>query len=309
MGPTASGKTNLAMGLCDHFAIDIISVDAAQVYRGMSIGTAKPDSATLKRYPHKLIDLCDPAQRYSAGRFRVDALREIRASLRRGRIPCLTGGTMFYFKALSDGLSQLPRASKDVGEQIRSAAARSGWPQLHARLREIDAAAAESIDPQDSQRIQRLLEVYYLNGELPSVAMRESPPDPMPFDCVRLAVTAGARTRLRTLIGARFQHMLESGFLDEVHSLYSRPDLDASMPSMKSAGYAQAWEYFDGSLDFDAMTAKAVQATCAVAKRQLTWLRNAANAVWLDNSSPNARDLLIRYLERRFPTRTATEIR
>ncbi len=302
MGATASGKTELAINLSERFAMDIISVDAAQVYRGMDIGTAKPCPEILKRYPHKLIDILDPAKRYSAGRFRQDAMREISLSHERGRIPLLAGGTMFYFKALSDGLSNLPRASVPIGEQIQQMAANEGWPAVHAKLAEVDSDIAAAISPNDAQRIQRMLEIYIAEGRSASEVMGQSPPAPMPYEQIKLAVVSGDRTDLRTRIAVRFRSMVDRGFLEEARALYDRADLDLSLPSMKSAGYQEAWRFFDGQIDFETMLERAIRSTGSIAKRQLTWLRNASGVVWVDNGSNYALDLMTKYLRQVIPS-------
>ncbi len=299
MGATASGKTDLAINLCRRFPFDIISVDATQVYRGLDIGTAKPCAEILKQFPHRLINNCDPQERYSAGRFVEDASKEIQNSLSNGRIPLLVGGTMFYFHALTKGLSPLPRASESIGAKIQERASQIGWPALHGVLTEIDPGTASRVDPNDSQRIQRMLEVYYMEGKTAGSFMHDSPPKSMPYRRVSMVVSGGDRDLLRSRIVTRFKQMLQRGFIDEARQLYERPDLDSSMPSMKSAGYKQAWDYFDGQIDYDTMVDKSILATSAIAKRQLTWLRNTSAQVWVDGSKPTALNLITSYFEAR----------
>jgi tRNA dimethylallyltransferase len=272
MGPTASGKTAVALELAGRFPVEIVSVDSAQVYRGMDIGTAKPDAATRARVRHHLLDLIDPDQAYSAARFRSDALAAIAGIRARGRIPLLVGGTMLYFKALSEGLSDLPPADAAVRARIDVRAADDGWPALHAELARFDPATAARIDPTDSQRIQRALEVYELSGR-PMSALQGARRSPAEAGLVSLALVPGDRAELHRRIAARFDAMLAAGLVDELAGLRRRFHLDASMPSMRCVGYRQAWQFIDGDGDRDALRERGAAATRQLARRQLTWLR------------------------------------
>lgn len=298
MGATAAGKTDLAIQLVRRFPMDVVSVDAAQVYRGMDIGTAKPDSETLNTVPHALVNICDPAERYSAGQFRRDAMREINTSINRNRIPLLVGGTMFYFKALEEGLSDLPEADATTGWQIRERARLEGWPALHRELMKIDPASAAKISPGDAQRIQRLLEIHIHENQRPSQIMQSSPKAPLRRRLLKIAVSANDRTVLRARIENRFRTMLDAGFLEEAHGLFNRTDLNASLPAMKTVGYRQAWQFFRGEISQSEMEEAVVQATCALAKRQLTWIRNNPGAVWVNSQSGRTADVLSAYLGR-----------
>ncbi|MBD3619203.1 MAG: tRNA (adenosine(37)-N6)-dimethylallyltransferase MiaA [Chromatiales bacterium] len=277
MGPTASGKTDLAVALVEALPLDIVSVDSALIYREMAIGTARPDAATLARAPHRLIDFLDPAEAYSAARFRADALREIAAIHAAGRVPLLVGGTMLYFRALQYGLSELPPADPAVRARLDAWAAREGWAALHARLAEVDPVSAARIHPNDPQRLQRALEVFELTGRpLSAFHARGRAGD---FDCrlLKLGLLPQDRALLHTRIAARFQQMLAAGLIEEVQRLRARGDLDTGLPSMRSVGYRQVWEYLDGNYDYDTMVSKGIAATRQLAKRQLTWLRSEAD--------------------------------
>ncbi|MFQ5643361.1 MAG: tRNA (adenosine(37)-N6)-dimethylallyltransferase MiaA [Thiogranum sp.] len=274
MGPTASGKTAVAVELARRLALEIISVDSALVYRGMTIGTAKPDADTLRLAPHRLIDILDPAETYSAAQFREDALREMEAICARGNTPLLTGGTMLYFRALEQGLSTLPAADAGVRGQLEAEARHKGWAAMHARLAVIDPVSAERIHPNDPQRIQRALEVYELTGMPLSelcAAGRETPPG---YRFVKIVLAPADRAQLHERIRQRFDLMLEQGFLDEVRALHARGDLHPDLPSMRAVGYRQAWDYLDGKLSAAEWVERAVIATRQYAKRQMTWLRS-----------------------------------
>lgn len=273
MGPTASGKTRLALHLHEQLPVDIVSVDASQVYRGMDIGTAKPPPAELARVPHRLIDIRDPSEPYSAAEFRTDALREMNDIVQRGRIPLLVGGTMFYFRALEQGLSQLPSANAEVRAQLVAEAGRMGWGAMHARLAARDPVSAARINPNDSQRIQRALEVIALTGVTPSELMRQTPPAPPRFTFVRIALIPAERAWLHARIAQRFDAMLEQGLIEEVEKLYRRGDLTPQLPSLRTVGYRQVWDYLTGQVTYNQMTEQAVAATRQLAKRQFTWLR------------------------------------
>jgi tRNA dimethylallyltransferase len=294
MGPTASGKTDLAVALVDALPCEIISVDSALVYRGMDIGTAKPDAATLARAPHRLIDFLDPAERYSAARFRADALREIRDIHAAGRVPLLVGGTMLYFRALQYGLSELPAADAAVRARLDAWAAREGWAALHARLAEVDPVSAARIHPNDPQRLQRALEVFELTGRpLSAFHARGRAGD---FDCrlLKFGLLARDRALLHVRIAARFQQMLAAGLMDEVRGLRARGDLDIGMPSMRSVGYRQVWEHLEGNHDYATMVRKGIAATRQLAKRQLTWLRSECDVEPLTIESLDPRAVIDR---------------
>jgi tRNA dimethylallyltransferase len=276
MGPTAVGKTALAVDLVRRLPCDIISVDSGQVYRGLDIGTAKPGQDVLRVAPHRLIDIRDPCERYSAAEFREDALAEMRDIVRAGRIPLLVGGTMLYFRALTQGLSTLPAADDAIRAQLEAEAAARGWDALHARLAGIDPRAAARIHPNDPQRIQRALEVYEISGVPMSElqAVRQSRAASPEYDFIRLVLMPQDREALRQTIETRFHAMLECGLLDEVEALQRRGDLHAGLPSMRAVGYRQVWAYLAGEIDHATMVNQAVTATRQYAKRQLTWLRS-----------------------------------
>ncbi len=297
MGPTAVGKTELAIKIASRLSVEIISVDAAQVYRGMDIGTSKPTAEILNSVPHRLIDICDPWERYSAGRFRTDALTCIHSAWQRGRIPLLVGGTMFYFKALADGLSDLPSASKEVADALERSASTFGWPHLHEELRKIDPLSAKKISPNDAQRIQRLLQIYRLRGIRPSELMRASQPTPLPFEILKVAVVPSNRQNLKTLIEDRFRDMLERGFLHEAQLLFSSPRFDRSLPAMRSVGYRQTWQYLDGEINKDELTKSVVTATCNLAKRQLTWIRSISDVFWITHDLNQPTESICRLFE------------
>ena len=273
MGPTASGKTAVALELAARLPVEIVSVDSAQVYRGMDIGTAKPNGETRARVRHHLLDLIDPDQAYSAARFRIDALAAIADIRARGRVPLLVGGTMLYFKALREGLSDLPPANAAVRARLDTRAADAGWPALHAELARLDPATAARIDPTDSQRIQRALEVYELSGR-PISALQGARRSPAEAGLVSLALVPHDRAELHRRIATRFDAMLAAGLVDELSGLRRRFRLDASMPSMRCVGYRQAWQFIDGVCDRDELRARGAAATRQLARRQLTWLRS-----------------------------------
>ena len=272
MGPTASGKTEAAVRLVEQFPLEIVSVDSALVYRGMDIGTAKPDAATLARAPHRLIDIREPEDAYSAGAFVRDAAREIAAIGARGRTPLLVGGTMLYFRSLMRGIAELPVGDPALRAEIDEQAAACGWPALHAELAAVDAAAR--IAPNDRQRIQRALEVYRLTGQTLSEWHRKAAGSAVDYRFVKIALIDERRSRLHERINARFLAMLEEGFLEEVKTLRSRPGLTADSPSMRSVGYRQLWAFIDGDCDLESAIARGQAATRQLAKRQITWLRS-----------------------------------
>lgn len=272
MGPTASGKTDLALELVRHFPLEIISVDSALIYREMNIGTAKPTAFTLAEAPHRLIDILDPAECYSAARFREDALREMADIVAKGRIPLLVGGTMLYFRALESGLSELPAADPAIRMQIMDEARRSGWTALHEELRYYDPIAAARIHPNDPQRLQRALEVIRLTGK-PMSDQQSGSTFSLPYRLLRLGLMPQDRQGLHERIRKRFVNMLAQGLINEVADLYQRGDLSPCLPSIRSVGYRQVWRYLAGEWDQGTMTEKAIAATRQLAKRQMTWMR------------------------------------
>lgn len=276
MGPTACGKTRAAVELVASGPFEIISVDSALVYRGLDIGSGKPDAATLMRAPHRLIDIRDPAVAYSAAQFRDDAIREMKAVLARGKVPLLVGGTMLYFKALRDGLAAMPSATPEIRQRILDLANTEGWGAVHARLQAVDPVAAKRIHPNDPQRLQRALEVYEASGQSLSSLHEQQPlgqVDDLPCELHFIAMLPQDRAALHQLIAERFHTMLSAGLVDEVKTLKQREDLHAELPSIRSVGYRQVWEFLDGVVDYATMTSKAIAATRQLAKRQLTWLR------------------------------------
>lgn len=296
MGPTASGKTDLAVDLAARFPCDIISVDSAQVYRGLDIGSAKPGSEVLAASPHRLIDICEPTEAYSAARFRDDALREMAEIVARGRVPLLVGGTMLYFRALQAGLAPMPEADPGIRARLEQEAEVSGWADLHQRLLRVDPEAGARIHPHDSQRIQRALEVFEITGRPLSQWQRASAPvNPLPYRLLKLVRAPRERQVLRERIAHRFQAMLDAGLEDEVRRLWARGDLTPDLPSLRSVGYRQVLNYLLGGSSFEVMIERGVTATRQLAKRQLTWLRSEPDCHWLfDDDSPydQARRLL-----------------
>ncbi|MCC6195864.1 MAG: tRNA (adenosine(37)-N6)-dimethylallyltransferase MiaA [Burkholderiales bacterium] len=284
MGPTASGKSALAMALAERFGGEIVSVDSAQVYRGMDIGTAKPSAADRARVRHHLLDLVDPTQAYSAARFVRDAQAAIADVRARGRPPIVAGGTMLYFKALTEGLSALPHADPAVRADLDARAARDGWPALHAELARVDPVTAARLPPTDAQRVQRALEVYLVSGQPLSALQGRRMPETLGAT-LPIALVPADRAALHAAIERRFDAMLAAGLVDELRDLRSRFDLDARMPSMRSVGYRQAFDFLDGRIDAPALRARGIAATRQLAKRQLTWLR-ATPAATFDPQRP-----------------------
>ena len=297
MGPTASGKTELAVELARRLPCDIVSVDSAMVYRGMDIGTAKPDAATLAEAPHRLIDICDPAEVFSAAQFRERALTEIDDILSRGRIPLLVGGTMLYFRALERGLSPLPSADAGLRAELQAQAAEQGWPAMHARLASIDPRAAVRIAPSDPQRILRALEVFELSGQPLSDWFDKPQDNVLPFRPVKLVLAPTDRALLHRRIARRFAQMLDAGLLDEVRRLRARGDLHAELPSMRAVGYRQAWAHLEGELDRDELLERGIIATRQLAKRQFTWLRKEREAAWFEPLDGDLTKRVLKYLE------------
>ncbi len=279
MGPTASGKTGIAVALVQRLPLEIISVDSALVYRHMNIGTAKPDAATLAIAPHHLIDIIEPTESYSAAQFRHDALRLMADITARGKIPLLVGGTMLYFKALREGLSGLPQADPIVRAELDARAAEIGWPAMHAELARVDPETAARLQPTDPQRIQRALEIYEITGEPMSLLLSREAPEPLPYHTLPIGLMPSDRAVLHQRIADRFDAMLAHGLIEEVKWLRERYELNALMPAMRCVGYRQTGQYLDGECDYDALRDKGLAATRQLAKRQMTWLRGMGDAV------------------------------
>lgn len=283
MGPTASGKTGLAVDLAQRLPVELISVDSALVYRGMDIGTAKPDAATLARAPHHLIDIIAPTASYSAAQFRDDALRLMGEITQRGNIPLLVGGTMLYFNTLQHGLNNLPQADPVLRAEIDARAEREGWPALHAELAKVDPATATRLMPNDAQRIERALEIYHLTGRPMSELLREEERASLPYRLLKIALLPSDRAVLHQRIAERFDAMLQAGLLDEVARLRREvPALSLNLPSMRCVGYRQAWQHQDGEFDLATLRDKGIAATRQLAKRQMTWLRGMDDVEELD---------------------------
>lgn len=280
MGPTAAGKTALAISLCEHLNTEIISVDSALIYKGMDIGTAKPDAQELARAPHHLIDLLDPSETYSVADFRRDAIKKIDEFHQQGKVPILVGGTMMYFKSLIDGLSPLPEACPDVRAELEAQAKQFGWPHLHQELAKVDPQAADKISENDSQRINRALEVYRISGKTMTELQKQKQPT-LPYTFHQFAIAPDDRSELHQRIEKRFKIMIEQGFEKEVSTLYLRKDLHPNMPSIRCVGYRQMWDYLAGEVDHDEMVFRGIAATRQLAKRQLTWLRSWPDVTWL----------------------------
>ncbi|MGY6089818.1 tRNA (adenosine(37)-N6)-dimethylallyltransferase MiaA [Avibacterium paragallinarum] len=286
MGPTASGKTDLAIKLHQRFPVEIISVDSALIYRGMDIGTAKPNAEELAQAPHRLIDIKDPSESYSAANFRQDALREMEDITQQGKIPLLVGGTMLYYKALLEGLSPLPAADEGLRQEIEQKAEEIGWNGLHQELAKIDPVSAQRINPNDSQRINRALEVFYLIGKS-LTELTEQKGEALPYDISQFAIAPQERQVLHQRIEQRFHIMIEQGFQQEVEKLYQRGDLHADLPSIRCVGYRQMWEFLQGEYDHQEMVFRGICATRQLAKRQITWLRGWKSPLtWLDSLQP-----------------------
>lgn len=298
MGPTASGKTDLAIQLRQHLPVEVISVDSALIYKGMDIGTAKPSKEELALAPHRLIDILDPAESYSAMNFREDALREMADISAQGKIPLLVGGTMLYYKALIEGLSPLPSADDKIRAEIEEKAAKHGWATLHQNLAKIDPISAARINPNDSQRINRALEVFYITGKS-LTELTEQKGETLPYEVMQFAIAPEDRHILHDRIEQRFHKMIELGFQEEVEKLYARGDLNVNLPSIRCVGYRQMWEYLQGDYDHDEMVFRGICATRQLAKRQITWLRGWKTPIqWLDSLRPqDAKETVLRTLE------------
>lgn len=286
MGPTASGKTDLAIALRQTLPVEVISVDSALIYKGMDIGTAKPSQAELALAPHRLIDILDPAESYSAMNFRADALKEMADITASGRIPLLVGGTMLYYKALIEGLSPLPSADPTIRAEIEQRAEQQGWAALHQELLKIDPVAGTRINPNDSQRINRALEVFYITGKTMTELTAEQG-ESLPYDVLQFAIAPQERAVLHERIEQRFHKMIVLGFEEEVKKLYERSDLHIDLPSIRCVGYRQMWEYLQGEISLDEAIFKGICATRQLAKRQITWLRSwQSELTWLDSLAP-----------------------
>jgi len=284
MGPTASGKTELAIRLRQKYPIEIISVDSALIYKGMDIGTAKPDAREQELAPHRLIDILDPSESYSAADFRRDALKEMNDIVAEGKIPLLVGGTMLYYKALLEGLSPLPAAEPEIRQQIEKEAIELGWDALHDQLKAIDPVSAERIHPNDPQRLSRALEVYRISGKT-LTELTKTKGEPLPFRVKQFAIAPKERAELHRRIELRFEKMVENGFEDEMKALYARKDLHPDLPSIRCVGYRQMWDYLDGNCTLDEAIFRGVCATRQLAKRQITWLRSWDDLTWLDSEN------------------------
>lgn len=283
MGPTASGKTDLAIRLRQQLPVELISVDSALIYRDMDIGTAKPDAAELAQAPHRLIDIRDPSQSYSAADFREDALKEMADIVAAGRIPLLVGGTMLYFKALLEGLSPLPQADPAIRAEIEQQAREQGWLALHEELQQIDPVSATRIHPNDPQRLSRALEVFRISGKT-LTELTQTQGETLPYQVHQFAITPMDRAILHQRIEQRFDKMIKAGFEQEVRALYERGDLHPDLPSVRCVGYRQMWDYFDGNCTLDEAVFRGICATRQLAKRQITWLRSWKALTWLDSS-------------------------
>ncbi|WCE29935.1 tRNA (adenosine(37)-N6)-dimethylallyltransferase MiaA [Vibrio sp. SCSIO 43137] len=284
MGPTASGKTALAIELTKKYPVEVISVDSALIYKGMDIGTAKPDAEELALAPHRLIDILDPSEAYSAADFRADALKEMDDIVANGKIPLLVGGTMLYYKALLEGLSPLPAADPEVRKQIESEAEQYGWEALHDQLRDLDPVSAQRIHPNDPQRLSRALEVYRISGKT-LTELTQVKGDALPYRVKQFAIAPKERAELHRRIELRFDKMIDAGFEDEMKALYSRKELHPDLPSIRCVGYRQMWDYLDGKCSLEEAKFRGICATRQLAKRQITWLRSWDNLTWLDSEN------------------------
>ncbi|MDP3538705.1 MAG: tRNA (adenosine(37)-N6)-dimethylallyltransferase MiaA [Azonexus sp.] len=292
MGPTASGKTAVAMALADRFPVELISVDSAQVFRDMNVGTAKPDRATLARYPHRLIDLISPEESYSAAKFRTDALAAMAEITAAGKVPLLVGGTMMYFRALLHGLADLPQADTQLRAEIDAEAAANGWPAMHAKLALFDPLTAARLHPTDSQRLQRALEICRLTGRPMSELLAESEKQKPPYNFLSISLLPSSRTVLHERIAHRFDEMLLAGLDDELRMLRQKYTLHPNLPSMRCVGYRQAWEAQDGTLPKNELRDRGIFATRQLAKRQITWLTNSFEAENFDCLDPALSEII-----------------
>lgn len=297
MGPTASGKTGLAVELAQHHNFEIISVDSALVYKGMDIGTAKPDAELLAKAPHRLINIIDPTESYSAADFVLDAVDHVQDILSKGKTPLLVGGTMMYFNALQKGLAEMPNANAELRATIEQEALEKGWASLHGELQKVDPAAALRIHPNDPQRLQRAIEVYRLTGKTMTQFWSEQESVSLPFDMINMAVMPKERSVLHERIEQRFYDMMDQGFLAEVEGFYQRGDLSIEMPSMRCVGYRQLWQYLNGDDLLDDAIFKGVVASRQLAKRQLTWLRGWEDLMIFDSLSKDLVPDALNYIQ------------
>lgn len=297
MGPTASGKTALAVDLLQERQMQIVSVDSAQIYRQMDIGTGKPGAEVLARAPHRLIDFIDPAEAYSASQFRSDAIREIDEILGDGDVPLLVGGTMLYFRVLRDGLADMPQADPAIRAEIEALAETQGWDAVHRQLEAVDPEAAARIHPNDPQRLQRALEVYRVSGRTLSSLHAEMQQAELPYNLHFFAIQPEDRGVLHSQIETRFRQMLADGLEEEVRALHARGDLSHRLPSIKSVGYRQVWQYLEGEIDYEAMVERSIIATRQLAKRQLTWLRGWPGLQILRDSSAQSVQHVLKYMD------------
>jgi tRNA dimethylallyltransferase len=296
LGPTASGKTVVASELVKSLSCEVISVDSAQVYKGMDIGTAKPGFETLKRVPHHLIDIIEPHETYSAAKFRDDALTLMREISERGNIPLLVGGTMLYFRSLIEGLNDLPEADPMVRLLIDTMAEENGWPAVHAKLAEVDPETAARLDPNDSQRVQRALEIFHITGKPMAEWLQKPKYVYFPYTPIKISLVPGDRAVLHERIATRFDEMLEAGLVREVKDLREEYALEGSMPSMRCVGYRQAWQHINGEFGIDELRKQGVAATRQLAKRQLTWLRSMTDLTEFDCVAPDLPDMVLQYI-------------
>lgn len=298
MGPTASGKTAVALKLAAVLPCEIVSVDSAQIYRSMNIGTAKPDAAALQRAPHHLIDVIEPHESYSAARFRDDALAVMREITERGNIPLLVGGTMLYFQALTEGLNDLPEADPVIRLVIDTMAQEEGWAAVYARLRKVDPETAARLDPNDTQRIQRALEIYYVSGKSMTELLKKPKYVYFPYTPIRIALVPGDRAVLHDRIAQRFDAMLAAGLVDELKTLREEYGLESTMPAMRCVGYRQAWDFLEGRIRRDDLREQGIAATRQLAKRQLTWLRAMEGVTEFDCLAEDVDALVLEYIRR-----------
>jgi len=296
MGPTASGKTAVAVQLAASLPCEIISVDSALVYKGMDIGTAKPDAETLAHAPHHLINIIEPHESYSAARFRDDALALMREITERGKIPLLVGGTMLYFKSLVEGLNDLPEADSTVRLIIETMAEEEGWPSVHEKLRKVDPDTAARLEPNDSQRVQRALEIYYITGKSMTDLLKKPKYVYFPYTPIRIALLPSDRAALHDRIALRFEKMLDDGLVEELRALRDEYALEPDMPSMRCVGYRQAWDFLGDRISRAELLEQGIAATRQLAKRQLTWLRSTENLTEFDCLTENVGDLVLEYI-------------
>jgi len=300
MGPTAAGKTDLAIEIAKHYPVEIISVDSALVYRGMNIGTAKPEADVLQQYPHHLVDIIEPTDTYSVGEFRQDALVLMKDISSRGKVPLLVGGTMLYFKALQQGLSDLPKADSNIRAKLDTEIKQYGLSHLHDRLADVDPVSAKRIHINDPQRLQRALEVYEITGKS-LTELTATKEDSLPYRVIKIILSPFNRRVLHQRIESRYKVMMENGFIDEVKSLFENENCHPDLPAIRAVGYRQAWAYLSGEYDQDTLVDKAVIATRQMAKRQLTWLRAQDDGTWFDSGDGLPTEDVLRFIADQCP--------